>query len=419
MRMIKIGIDATTFEGWGGGIDFIAMISEALEDTGKVQTYLVFDEVSPAAAFVEKVRSFLRVKGNFSEYRKQENNRKKNRERLLQTFSVCSPNTIPLVYKKSLDRLLCRKDIRELKKLNYLQQCGVEVFLPSANCSCVDTPIPRIGYIFDFQHKYLMSLFDEHECQVRDKNFGRILQNAKHVIVNAEDVKKDIHKYYPESKSNVVVLPFKPFQRPLIKEKTDLAQYNLPEKYYIICNQFWMHKSHITAFKALEILYNEGITDIHIVCTGEMSDSRNPQYIANLKNSIECMNCRGNIHTLGFIPKDDQIQIMKNAIALIQPTLFEGGPGGGSVYNALCLGVPCLVSDIPVNKEINGYDCVYFFEQKNEHELAALMKAHCNDAHIDDVMVDNWVARNRKEYGEKLLEKLSCIINQETNKSEM
>ena len=72
------------------------------------------------------------------------------------------------------------------------------------------------------------------------------------------------------------------------------------------------------------------------------------------------MNLSQYIHFLGYIPKKDQLQILRGAIALLQPTLFEGGPGGGAVYDAVSLGVPSIVSDIPVNKEILGGN-VFFF----------------------------------------------------------
>ena len=44
------------------------------------------------------------------------------------------------------------------------------------------------------------------------------------------------------------------------------------------------------------------------------------------------------VEIVGHIPKLDQIALLKNSIAVIQPTLFEGGPGGGSAYDAISLG---------------------------------------------------------------------------------
>ena len=68
------------------------------------------------------------------------------------------------------------------------------------------------------------------------------------------------------------------------------------------------------------------------------------------------------IRILGLIPKYDQIQIMRGAVAVIQPTLFEGGPGGGAVYDAVSIGTPVILSDIPVNREVEaGRGLIQFF----------------------------------------------------------
>ena len=53
---------------------------------------------------------------------------------------------------------------------------------------------------------------------------------------------------------------------------------------------------------------------------------------------------------------------------MIQPSLFEGGPGGFSVYEAISLGKPVIVSDIEVNREIL-YKNISFFKKNNSHDL--------------------------------------------------
>ena len=64
--------------------------------------------------------------------------------------------------------------------------------------------------------------------------------------------------------------------------------------------------------------------------------------------------------------------MVRGSIAVIQPTLFEGGPGGGSIYDAVALGVLGLVSDIPVNREIDDANIAYFAPGDSEG-LAQLM----------------------------------------------
>ena len=81
------------------------------------------------------------------------------------------------------------------------------------------------------------------------------------------------------------------------------------------------------------------------------------------------------VHILGLIPKNDQIALLRGAIGLLQPTLNEGGPGGGSVYDSVALGISSIVSDIAVNREIQGEETVSFFRAQDPASLLAAMTA--------------------------------------------
>ncbi len=204
------------------------------------------------------------------------------------------------------------------------------------------------------------------------------------VLATSESVKNDIEKFYPDKNSIVVSLPFSPiFDPKFLATKDDIEnvkqKYNLPAKYFMISNQFWIHKSHSTAFEALHILIKEKrLKDIHIVCTGKMIDYRFRNYIEDLKKLIDKLEISSNVHFLGYIPKSDQLFIMQNSIAIIQPTLFEGAPGGLAVHDAVGMGVRSIVSDIPINKEIED-DLVTFFEVKNSKDLADKMELLYNE----------------------------------------
>jgi glycosyltransferase involved in cell wall biosynthesis len=79
------------------------------------------------------------------------------------------------------------------------------------------------------------------------------------------------------------------------------------------------------------------------------------------------------IKILGHIPKNDQISLVKFTLAIVQSTLFEGGPGGGAAYDAIALGIPVIASNIPVNLEINCGD-VSFFTASNHNQLAVALQ---------------------------------------------
>jgi glycosyltransferase involved in cell wall biosynthesis len=91
-----------------------------------------------------------------------------------------------------------------------------------------------------------------------------------------------------------------------------------------------------------------------------------------LKEEIRQLGLVDHILILGLIPKRDQIELLKGSVALIQPTLFEGGPGGGAAYDAIGLDIPLLASDIIVNREIDCGD-VRFFAPTDDEGLSRLM----------------------------------------------
>ena len=115
-----------------------------------------------------------------------------------------------------------------------------------------------------------------------------------------------------------------------------------------------------------------------------------------------------NLKVLGMIAKKEQIGLMRGAVAVLQPTLFEGGPGGGSVYDAVSLGVPAIVSDIPVNRELNE-PAVSMFPAGDHKRLAEAM-IHClGNPVLRNVDRDSLIARGiarRKLCGMALLDAL-------------
>ena len=51
---------------------------------------------------------------------------------------------------------------------------------------------------------------------------------------------------------------------------------------------------------------------------------------------------------------------MRAARSVVQPSLFEGNPGGLSSHDAISVGQRLIVSDIPINREIETYVDHYF-----------------------------------------------------------
>ena len=365
--MLHIAILGNVFVSWGGGIDCLKLYINALlckSQATELKIYLLIPEEN---RFIVKVKNRLRPfkkmlidisRGKYPHYVIDTID-----EKVIMNSFNCFDNKINIVFYTSNKMGL----IDALKKIN------ADVVIPAFESLGSNFPYPWVGYLYDFQHKYYPEFFTDREIDNRNRAFSNMLNDAKAVIVNALDVKNDILKYYPEAKARVFNLPFSPVPRGewLITSNT-IKEYKLPQKYFIISNQFWIHKSHSTAFEALAILKNQGICDYKIVCTGNTYDYRFPNYFGELNAKIAQLGLTKDISFLGYITKDDQIQIMRNSVAVLQPTLFEGGPGGGAVYDAVALGIPAIVSDIPVNREI-GDESILFFNKSSAEDMANQM----------------------------------------------
>ncbi|MDP9123120.1 MAG: glycosyltransferase [Pseudomonadota bacterium] len=288
----------------------------------------------------------------------------------------------------------------------------LDVLLPSFEPLPYGRGIRWVGYLYDFQHRYLAHLFAADECARRDAAMARMLDTASAVIVNAQAVAEDVRTFFPQAKARVFALPFAPVPN---RSWFDLdvsgtqARYNIRGEYFIVCNQFWTHKNHAVAFDAFASIAREN-PQVSLVCTGATSDHRDPEFFGELMERATALGVRERLHILGLIPKLDQIALMRGALALVQPTLFEGGPGGGAVYDAIGVGQRCIVSDIPVNRELDEPGIVFF----PPHDSAALARAMArmlaepvgSTASADSLMA---LGRARRAAGgARLLEAIAC-----------
>jgi glycosyltransferase involved in cell wall biosynthesis len=252
---------------------------------------------------------------------------------------------------------------------------GIDVLLPSAYVQPYSLRTPWIGYLADFQHKHLPSLFSKSSSATRDRDFARMLTNASTIIVNSRAVASDAERFFPGHSARVFSLPFGagvPREEP--KSFDTLAGlYKIESRYFIVSNQFWIHKDHATAFRAIAKL-NRTHPDLVLVCTGEPSDPRDSGYFRSLGVLIKELNIEDRVKILGVVPKAHQLGLLQNSICLVQPTLSEGGPGGGSVFDAVGLGVRSLVSDIAVNLELTDRSVSFFVAGDSDDLVRGMLK---------------------------------------------
>jgi len=236
------------------------------------------------------------------------------------------------------------------------------------------TRTPQLAWIPDFQHVHLPEMFSEQEVEVRNRTFGAAARFANRVLLGSEDARKDFVNLFPKEADKARVLRFVSHisDRPPGPDEEDiLRQYNLPAKFYFLPNQFWRHKNHEVVFRAVALLKEKGI-DVTVVCTGHPYDFRAPAFAGDLLRSLSTLNIRDRVIILGLVPREHVFALMRQSVAVINASRFEGW--STSVEECKSLGKGMILSDLPVHREQDP-PRVSYFDPGDAGQLGSVLHA--------------------------------------------
>ncbi len=279
--------------------------------------------------------------------------------------------SFPQRFLRNFDRVIGER----LSFESTLKKRRIDIIYPVQEVPSAPLSIPWIGWIPDFQHRRLPEYFNLEDRTERDARFKALIEQSSHLVVSSEDARKDLFDFYdcPPAKVSVYHFCVTP-ERSWFSEKTKatLVHFQLPQKYLYFPGQFWRHKNHLNLFKAILSLKKNGISDIALVLTGKDHDYRSPEYGQKLKDFIKDHHLESNIYPLGLLSRKEQIQIMRAAAAVVQPSYFEGW--SMLVEESRTLGKRLYLSDIPVHREQKPPRSTYFDPHDPEDLAARLLR---------------------------------------------
>ncbi len=275
--------------------------------------------------------------------------------------------SISIMSSKLLFRTIDLEVIRICKKynINYIFPVNKYPYILNKN-KC-------IFWIPDLQHIFLPELFNKHEIIHRNMLFRYISKAKNNLVLSSKSAFNDFKSSFPTHRCKVRVIPFVSYIENEVMTITDQItdnvkqKYKLPQKFIFLPNQFWQHKNHELAFKAIDYLVNHLHNNVCLVCTGNTNDYRNVNYYNSLISYISDNNITDNIRILGFIPRIDQLAIMKLSTIVIQPSLFEGW--GTVVEDCKVLDKYIIMSDLDVHYE-QASSKSYIFKRDDHVDLA-------------------------------------------------
>lgn len=232
---------------------------------------------------------------------------------------------------------------------------------------------PILYWIPDFQHLHYPQFFTEEQILHRKQGYPALAQKASLVILSSNDAKNDFCTLFPEFADKARVLQFAshiPEQLILSDETFVVGKYNIPDRYFFLPNQFWQHKNHRIVFDAVRRLKEQNIL-VNVVMTGHTYDYRTPDYFNQLLTYCAEIGISRQLYFLGLVPFEDMVDLVKPAVSVINPSLFEGW--STTVEEVKSIGQRIILSDIKVHRE-QAPDHGIYFDVNSSDQLAEIMK---------------------------------------------
>ena len=368
----KVGLTfLTNYKQWAGGVIYILNIIHALkllEDDQKPELYIYYHTDSPIEDIKEIGYPYIKF------------------------FHV---NTAPPFWKKCANYASVRVFNKPL-----LTAKLADVIYPDFHLLSYGKK--ALHWIPDLQHYYLPQMSSEQEVRSHLKYHHSISQKDGVIVFSSEDAMNDFKKFYPDHKCRLRLLRFaSTVPEPASDNiKPILDKYDLFVPYFMAPNQFWKHKNHGVVIKAIAMLKQ---TQLHfkVVFTGSQNDHRNKDYFTELKNLIVSEQLEPYIQFLGFIDRKEQLTLMNNAIAIVQPSLFEGW--STVVEDAKAINQYIILSDLNVHREQGNQNC-RFFDPHNPQELAKIMEQTLRHK---PVRIYNDYSQNVKRFAEHFIKAIA------------
>jgi glycosyltransferase involved in cell wall biosynthesis len=337
---------------YSGGLNYIKnlLYAVSLVNNGNVQPYVFFPHNMPDS--IEK---------EFAQYATVV------RTRLLERGSV------PWFFHRVLYRLLGSMAIATALLKRYKIDVVSHVWFVYEG----KVPFRLISWIPDFQYLHMPELFPTVDPQEETRRYQAIIRQSDANILSSFNALEDFKRIAPPTAvERTKVIQF--VSQPRASSATTTVsldglreKYGFKGKYFFLPNQFWAHKNHMLVLQALKKLKEQG-EEVLVICTGTLVDYRvkNTPYIDSIKAYIAEHDLQDNVRILGLIDYDDVLFLMKYAVAVLNPSRFEGW--SSSVEEAKSAGKRVLLSRIDVHVEQNPAHGAYF-DPDDTDGLAQLM----------------------------------------------
>jgi glycosyltransferase involved in cell wall biosynthesis len=212
---------------------------------------------------------------------------------------------------------------------------------------------------------------------------------ASYVITGTEEGKRQIAAMYGVYEPKIRVIPF---PTPVLPDADGQSapSFHFPNNapYVFYPARFWPHKNHVVAVAALKALREKFNCTVNLVFTG--ADEGNWGYVLEFAQSL---GVDEQIAYLGKVSDAELVALYKGAFALV--FVAAVGPDNLPPLEAMSLGCPAIVADVPGAREQLADACLYF-PPMDERALAQQLLSLIREPSLRASLVAKGLARAQR-----------------------
>lgn len=267
----------------------------------------------------------------------------------------------------------CLTRLAKFEPKHFQQMRALDIrLLWNMNQHELGVPVPFVRTIWEANHR-IMSMYPEYSyarygfdgC---DAGMADSLARASYVITGTEEGKRQLVQMLGVYAGKIHVIPF---PVPRLREPASPAKSAESAPYIIYPARFWPHKNHIVIVEALRILKSEYQINLRCIFTG--ADQGNLAYVLAYAARLGVADL---IDYRGEVTEDDLTILYKGALALAYASAV--GPDNLPPLEAMTLGCPAVVADVPGAREQYAEAALYF-SPTDERALAECLRALLSD----------------------------------------
>ncbi|MFA6160109.1 MAG: glycosyltransferase family 1 protein [Parcubacteria group bacterium] len=297
----------------------------------------------------------------------------------------------------------------------YLRKKPVDVYLTQYITPWfVPKKVKIITIIHDISFEFFPQFIKFWDLLFLKSLIPKSLKRADEIIAVSKFTQDEIIKYYkidPKKVDwfhNAVSEDFLVQDISEEKIKAIKKKYNLPDRYILYIGTLQPRKNIpalIEAFILLKVELNLKLklNSLKLVIAG----GKGHNYDKLIDEVVRRNNLAEDVFFPGYIDEEDKAGILKGADVFVFPSFYEGF--GLPILEAMSLGVPTIVSDIPPHREIVGSTAL-FFKPEIPGELTQKIKEIVSNDLTRDSLSKNGKLQAEKFSWQKTAQKLLDIF---------